>query len=250
MARHLSLVAPSALVFALVACGATDPGLFSGSGPGATAGATNQAGAPATAGDGSIATDPGGDSSVGGDTTGGRDTGGGSAVGGSGAAPGGSGGAAAHGGAGGSAGVGGAQAGAGGTSAGAGGTSAGAGGTSAGAAGSGGAEPTCNELLAEATTELAAARACNIARNVTQCTGKVKTTCNCEVPVENQDSPETQAYEATLKQINEQKCVQVCPAIACVAANHAQCLVSGAYTNLGAYGTAGTCVAGYGLTPF
>jgi hypothetical protein len=146
-------------------------------------------------------------------------------------------------------GSGGSGAGSGGTAAGAGGSAAGSAGSAgaaaaAGSGGSGGSAATCQELLAQATSELTAARACNLAHNATQCTGKVKTTCNCEVPVEDPDSPETQAYEATLKQINENRCVQVCPAIACVAVNHAQCQASAIFS------TAGSCVSGYGPTTF
>ena len=237
MARRIYLFAPSALVFAVVSCGgASDPGLFSGTGGGAgnhgnAAGASNHAGSPAMAGDGS--TPPGEDAgaTVGGAVgVAGQDSGGSNSS--AGSEAGGTAGSAAHAGAGGS------------TAGSGGGNAAGAGGSSAGAAGSGGSvstEPTCKDLYAKASTQLEAARACNVAKNVEQCTGTVKTTCNCEVPVESEGSAETQAYEATLKQINQKKCTQVCPAIVCLQVTHAQCRANSADT------VVGTCVSNPGV---
>jgi len=247
MARRIYLLAPSVLAFAIFGCGsAGDSGLFGSSG---ISGA-GSAGAPWVHGAGASSTPPGsagdtanaGNVGLGGEAAGGDS--GGSNTGGTGkgeAGYSGSGGSAGHaegGGAGhaeGGAGTGGA---AGAGTAG----SAANGGAGAGAGGSGG-DPTCSQLLAEATTELAAARVCTFAANAEQCTGTVKTVCNCEVPVEG-DSATTKAYEATLKQINDKHCTQVCPAIACLAVSHAQCSVSTPGT------TQGTCVAGFGvLTP-
>ncbi len=234
VARLTHLLAPSAFVFALFACGgASDPGLFSGGGASAgthnnSAGASNSAGSPGTAGDASTPPSEGGDSTVGGSVgVAGQDSGGSNSSGGSaaGSDTGGSAGSTAH-------------AGAGGSAAGAGGSSAGSAGT-AGTGGSVSTEPTCKDLYAKAATQLEAARACNVAKNAEQCTGTVKTTCNCEVPVESEGSAETQAYEATLKQINQKKCSQVCAAIACSPVNHAQCRANSAST------VVGTCVSNF-----
>lgn len=251
--RRSYLLAPSAIVFALLACGgANDSGLFSGGG--ASAGTqSSTAGAPASAGAAAAPPTEGGASTAGGSSDGAGQASGGSASGSAGsnaagAETGGSAGsvqAGAGGSAAGSAGSSTAGTGTGGSSAGSGGAAntAGSGGSSAGSAGAGGGQPTCQDLIAQAASQLEAARACNLARNVEQCTGKVKTTCNCEVPVENQNSAETQAYEATLKQINQKKCVQICPAIACTPVNRAQCRAS----NVGS--SAGTCIASFGPTP-
>ncbi len=247
MARRIYLLVPGATVFALLACGgASDPGLFSGSGssagdPGSAAGASDSAGASASAGSPSSQ----GGSSVGGSVGVAGEPAGGTNSGAAGAQTGGSAGSAEHAGAGGSAAGESSSAGSGGNAAGgsAGSTgSAGSGGSTAGSGGSGGTELTCSELLAQAAKQLQAARACNVAKNAEQCTGKVKT-CNCDVPVENEDSAETQAYEATLKQINQKKCVQVCPALACTPVNRAQCRASSAAS------TAGTCVSNFGVQP-
>jgi len=106
--------------------------------------------------------------------------------------------------------------------------------------GGGGGAPTCQDLLTTAADQLDAARACDNSGNVVQCTGEVNTTCGCEVPVESNDSAETKAYLATLAQIQEQHCVQACPALACVVAAHAQCKSQG--------GSGSMCVAAP-LTP-
>jgi len=60
--------------------------------------------------------------------------------------------------------------------------------------------------------------------------------------VQKDSSPETKAYLATLKRIQDKDCVQVCTALACSLANNVQCKASGA-------GTMGTCVSSYGLLP-
>jgi hypothetical protein len=92
--------------------------------------------------------------------------------------------------------------------------------------GGGSSEPNCQELFERAAKELTAAQACNIAVDAKQCTGKVETTCGCQVYVQRGDSAETKAYEDTLKQIEKKKCVQQCPAIVCAPANFAQCKVA------------------------
>ncbi len=79
---------------------------------------------------------------------------------------------------------------------------------------------------------------CIEAADAIQCTGKVKTPCNCEVPVQRNASSETKAYLNTLKQIEDKDCVQVCTAIACPSLSNAQCRTSG-NSNMG------TCVASY-----
>lgn len=128
----------------------------------------------------------------------------------------------------------------------------GSGGASAGAGNGGGANnggvsnaggggaPTCQDLLTAAATELDAARACDNSGNAVQCTGEVSETCGCQVPVESNDSAETKAYLATLALIEQDHCVQVCPALACVVAAHAQCKSQG--------GSGSVCVAA-ALTP-
>jgi len=260
MARRIYLLGASALAFAIFGCGgAGDSGLFGKSGvSGAGSG-----GAASVHGAGASSTPPGsgGDTASAGDVgLGGEDAGGdsgGSNTGGTGngqAGHSGSGGSTGHteGGSaghteGGSAGhteggsAGHTEGGTGGTAGAGTAGSAASGGAGAGAGGDGGGDPTCSQLLAEATPELTAARVCNLAANAEQCTGTVQTVCNCEVPVESGDSLATKAYEATLKQIKAKHCSQVCPAIACLAVNHAQCSVS----NFGT--TDGTCVASFGL---
>jgi hypothetical protein len=115
------------------------------------------------------------------------------------------------------------------------------GGSGSGGKGSagGGNEPTCSELFTQAATELTVARACNVAADAEQCTGQVDTTCNCQVPVEKDDSPATKAYQATLKQIQSKHCSQVCPAIACSPVFNAQCRATSPGSNKG------TCVASF-----
>ena len=107
-------------------------------------------------------------------------------------------------------------------------------------AGAGGGELGCPELLAQAEKQLEAARACNNAVDAEQCTGKVKTTCNCDVPVERADSDESDAYLETLKQIQKKKCVKVCPALACLPVAHAVCQPS----SMGS--STGQCTASFG----
>ncbi|HEX3776080.1 MAG TPA: hypothetical protein VHV51_16525 [Polyangiaceae bacterium] len=94
-----------------------------------------------------------------------------------------------------------------------------------GASGAGGA-PTCQDLFAQADSELDAARACDTTRNAEQCTGKVNDSCGCQVPVESNNSAETEAYLATLKQIQQRRCSVLCSAIACLPVQHASCVSS------------------------
>jgi hypothetical protein len=222
-------------VFALfVACGgASDPGLFSASSGAGSAGVSNHAGASSDGGAAAHAgsTSKGGASSSGGgseagagSTDGGAANGGASAAGSSGAA----------------------QAGASnnaGADAGGSANGGAANGGSAGSlpnAGSGGSDDeTCQTLFAKASKQLAAAQVCNLAADAQQCTGTVKNSCKCEVPVNREESAETKAYEATSEQLDKKKCVQLCSALACLSATHAVCKASA----LGS--TAGTCVASY-----
>jgi hypothetical protein len=260
MARRIYLLAPSAIAFAIFGCGgASDPGLFGASG---VSGASS-AGAPSGHGAGASSTPPasGGDTSgagsvgLGGSDAGGESAGGSSA--GSANAGGSGDGEAGHSGSGGSvdqggnAGTGGsaghAEGGGAGHSEGGASTGGSAGAGTAGSAGSGAgagggsSEPTCSQLLTQASTELTAARACNLAVNAEQCTGAVETVCNCQVPVEKDDSVATKAYGATLKQLNAKHCSQVCPAIACAPVLRATCRADGPGT------TKGSCVAGFGV---
>jgi hypothetical protein len=220
----LSLLTACALAPVFTACAGTTDGLFS-----------NDGGAPNNSGTGA----GGWSSTAAGSNTGGAHAGG-SAAGGTGAASGSSasGGSGANGGAGAASGAGnagGSNAGAGGSSSGAGGASAGGSssgaggnaGTSSGgnagtsSGGSGGAN--CQELLALAESELIAAQACDLARNVQQCTGSVSTVCGCQVPVEANDTAATRSYLATLKTFRDQHCVIACSKIACLPSLGGQC---------------------------
>ena len=113
------------------------------------------------------------------------------------------------------------------SSGGAGGSSAGAGGSNTAGTGGGGGNPSCQDLMALAESQLAAARACDNSHNAMQCTGKVNTTCGCQVPVESNDSDETKAYLATLKRFQDKPCVIACTALACLPIQHAQCQSQG-----------------------
>jgi len=104
----------------------------------------------------------------------------------------------------------------------------------AGAAGSNSED--CSDLIKQANEQLEAARECRMDVDALQCTGKVTTPCNCQVPVQRSESPETKAYLKTLKLIEEKKCVTVCTAVACAAVTNAQCRASGT-------SVMGTCVA-------
>ncbi len=219
-------------------------------------GSASAAGASARGGNGSGAMDGAGGSSgtAGRSSSGGNGSAGSSAGGNSngGAHNGGSGGVSAGASNGGANNAGASNAGSGGTSSG--GASSGSSGASNGGAGAsnggasnggasnggGGGAPTCQDLQTTAADQLDAARACDNSGNVVQCTGEVNTTCGCQVPVESNDSAETKAYLATLAQIEQQHCVQACPALACVVAAHAQCKSQG--------GSGSMCVAAP-LTP-
>ena len=218
------------------ACGGvSEPGLFSPSGDGSglagnssQAGASSRGGGPATPAGGAVGASASGGLGTGGEA---ESDGGSSGDGGSSSA-----GATQAGGSGGidsAAGSAGSVAG----SAGAGAGSGGAG--SGGAAGGGGGELTCTKLFAQATKQLEAAQTCSLAANAMQCTGEVNNLCGCEVPVQRDNSAETQAYLATLKQIEKQKCTQVCPAIACFPVSFARCKANSPGS------TGGTCVSGF-----
>jgi len=109
------------------------------------------------------------------------------------------------------------------------------GGANAAGAGGGTTTPTCSDLLARAEKELTAAQACDDSRDALPCTGRVETTCGCAVPVDRQTSDETQAYLATLKELQTRHCISICPALACLPITRAQCSSKG--------GAGGTCVA-------
>ena len=240
MARPITLCLSGLATLALFgACGGVaDPGLFSPSGGGSgLAGSSGHGGGESTQG-GEPGTPTGGAVGAGasgglGQPEGGSSSGGGSSS--AGAAQAGGGGAE----------NGGASSGGLGNIAGSSGSgaagSAGSGGGSAGGSGSGGSggELTCAQLFAQANKQLEAARSCNLAMNVTQCTGEVNNLCGCEVPVQRDSSAETKAYLATLKQIEKQKCSQICPAIACFPVNHAQCKPNSQS------GLVGTCVSNF-----
>jgi hypothetical protein len=212
MNRSILLSLPCLVLAASLfnACGGVSAGdLFTSSGGNGAAGTpggggeSSEGGSPASAGTGS-AEPTAGESAGGAEPTAGAPAGGSNA-----------GGAPAEGGSSaGGASAGSAQGGSGGTA---------LGGSSAGGSGPGTGEPTCKELYVRAEKELAAAQACNVAVDSKQCTGKVKTTCGCEVPVQRGDSPETNTYEDTLKQIDKKNCNQPCPAVACAPVNFAQC---------------------------
>ena len=213
-----------ALLALFVACGgASDPGLFGAS---SSAGSSNHDGASSYGGTaahgGSAAqggaSNPGGSSAAGeGSTNGGAPNGGSSAAGSSGSV----------------------QAGASnGAGASTGGSANGGGGTGGAVAiaGSGGSnDETCQTLFAKASKQLAAAQVCNLAADSLQCTGTVKNPCQCQVPVNRQGSAETNAYEMTIEQLDKNKCVQLCSALACLPATHGVCKAS----TIGS--TAGTC---------
>lgn len=197
------------------ACGGVNAGdLFSSSGgSGPAAGSPSSAGEPGEGGAGPAGgASAAGGSNEAGESSGGNRPEGGASTGGASTAGGSSEGGASMGGASAGANMGGAS----------------TGGASMGGAGMGGGsnEPTCQELFERAAKELAAAQACNIAVDAKQCTGKVETTCGCQVFVQRDDSAETNAYEDTLKQIEKKKCIQQCPAIVCAPANFAQCKVA------------------------
>ena len=117
-------------------------------------------------------------------------------------------------------------------------------GGSAADAGSG-PDASCSELVKQATQQLEAARACNVAANAMQCTGKVTNRCNCQVPVQKSDSPEAQAYLKTLQQLEAKNCPNSCTPTLCVPmpTGNAQC------KSVTLSSTSGTCVASYGPLP-
>ena len=234
MVRPIAFWLPGFTVFALIACGGSESGFFSdvghvgSAGASAHAGSTSgsagshagAAGSSSSAGAGAGAGNPGtaGDLGNGGRGEAGNDDGGTESGGES------SGGRAGANSGGGSAGS---HAGAGGSHAGAGGSGATAG--HAGQSGSAGSnqEPTCSDLLKQASEQLEAARSCNPDSHSLQCTGTVKNTCNCQVPVQKSDSAETKAYLNTLKKLDDKNCATVCTAQACKLVTAADCKTSG-----------------------
>jgi len=247
MARRICLWLPALTVFALSACGGSESDFFSDRGaPGhagtsshaagstsSSAGRSSSAGNSSSAGSAGIAAGPAsaGDGNAG-EAEGGTSNGGASA----GTSSGGRGGVSAGGSAAGGAGRGG------------GGGSGGTAGHGGGQAGSGGKseEPSCDDLLKQANAQLEDAQACSLAASALQCTGTVKNTCNCEVPVRRDDSTETKAYLATLKKIDAKNCKAVCTAQACKLVTDAECKASGS-------GSTGVCTAvndGPGHGPF
>jgi hypothetical protein len=229
-ARYAQSAGGVAVFSLFVACGGvTDPGLFGATG---TAGGSNHAGASSDGGapaHGGSAAQGGVPSSAGSGAAGERSSAGVANGGGSAAGSGG----AAQAGAGNSAGT---------TTGGSpngGAANGGSAGSTANAGTGGGDGETCQTLFAKANKELTAAQVCNIAADATQCTGTVKNPCNCEVPVNRENSAETSAYQATRDELDKRKCVQLCPAIACLPAHYSVCRAA----ILG--GAAGTCVASY-----
>lgn len=235
-ARCARLSGGAAVFAAFVACGGvSDPDLFS---PGSSAGAAGSsshagapasgAGAPASGGASAAggASNTGGDSSAAGagSSEGGEENGGSSAAGSSGAAQAGAGNGA-------GASVGG--------SANGGASNGGSAGSQPNAGSAGSDDETCQTLFAKANQQLAAAQVCNLAADAMQCTGTVKNLCKCEVPVNREESAESKAYQATLAQLDNKKCSQVCAAIACFPATHATCRAN----TFGS--TAGTCTVSY-----
>jgi len=232
MARPIWIWLPSAIALALSACGGSSEGGFfsdvvsgaggsnfggvssragstAGSGGPASAGASNTGGAPVSGGSPGAAGRTEAGASSGGAPTAGTSSGGRAGS----NSNGGSGGGAVATGGGGTAGHGG-------------GAAAGHGGAQAGSGGSGN-PPTCSELLKQASEQLDAARVCNFAANAQQCTGTVKNQCNCEVSVHRDDSAETKAYLATLKQLSANNCISVCTAVLCKPVIEGQCKQSG-----------------------
>jgi hypothetical protein len=235
MARPIYLWIPSLTVLALSACGGASDGLFS-TVFSAGAGGSNQAGSTSSAG--SISSS-GSTSSAGNPSTAGQAQAGGSAgaqTGGSGGVPAGG---ANSGGLSGATSSGGAPGGGGSAGRGAGGSGAAAGyAGEKGSAGTGGASQnlSCSELIKLAGQQLDAARACNLNADALQCTDKVTNLCDCQVPVQRSDSPETKAYLKTQKLLDDKDCIVACAAILCSSVNGAQCRAS-------ASTTMGTCVA-------
>jgi hypothetical protein len=251
-----AVLAALALGLLVGGCGSSVDGLFtSGGAPNASGGSGVSVGGSAAVGGGSAtgggsssggsATTSGGASSTGGGgAVGGNGTiGGGSSVGGNGAASGSgpigggtsTGGDTSTGGSAGGGNLGGTDAGGSGGSGTAGTSAGGIGGTtsaggngggSSGAGGSGG-NSSCQDLQSLAADELAAARACDNSHNAEQCTGKVSTTCGCQVPVESADSDATKAYLATLKRFQNKGCSVACSALVCLPIQHAQCQSQG-----------------------
>jgi hypothetical protein len=240
MIRPICLWLPTLTVFALSACGGSENDFFGDRGHAGRAGASSHAGsssssgasnsggaggwssagAVAVAGSSSSAGDVGsGGQGEAGDNNGGAPSAGASSGGRAGASSGGA-------------------AGSGHAGASGGGATAGHGGIQGGSAGSGGTnqEPSCSDLLKQASEQLDAARACNLAANSLQCTGTVKNTCNCQVPVQRSESAETKAYLNTLKKLDEKNCVAVCTAQACKLVSDAECKTSGS-------GSTGVCTA-------
>ncbi|HYQ00090.1 MAG TPA: hypothetical protein VER96_15550 [Polyangiaceae bacterium] len=231
MARRICLWLPSLTVLALSACGGSETDFFGGNGSAGSnhAGNASHAGSTSSSGTGNsgsagksssagttgVAGDLGsaGDSSIGGQGVGGNGNGGSPSAGSS---------AGGRAGANGSGGTG--HAGSAGS-----GATAGHAGAQTGSAGSGGTnqDAGCSDLLKQASQQLEAARECNPNAKSIQCTGTVKNTCGCEVPVQRDDSSETRAYLATLKKIDAKNCTTVCTAQACKVVTDAECQSSG-----------------------
>jgi hypothetical protein len=225
---------------AVPACGSPSDNDFSGpalGGSGKTGGASGSAGSAATSGDSGTAGKGGSSSGAGGLSTGGSDVGG---TGTGGATQGGSSGDTAMGGTGMAAG--GTDAGAGGTDAGTGGTEPGTGGTEPATGGTGGmlgagmggkggkggrggagGQTSCDELAQQYVDALAAARACNAKSGKEQCTELASSslTCGCDDPV-NPDNIEAVAELRRLRKAGA-SCSMVCPAIACIPPEGAEC---------------------------
>jgi len=93
----------------------------------------------------------------------------------------------------------------------------------------------------QGTRQLEAARVCNPVADALQCTGKVTNRCNCQIPVQRLDSPETKAYLDTLKQLDAKNCMPTCTAT-CAPLMNATCNPS---SSSAGPGPTGTCIASY-----
>jgi hypothetical protein len=102
-------------------------------------------------------------------------------------------------------------------------SSGGSGGGDAGSAGTGG-KAACAALMDAANQALANAQTCDPTLNVDPCTGSVRGICGCMLATQPNDSAATKAYLAALMAVQSNKCVQLCPAIACIAPGPGLCV--------------------------
>jgi hypothetical protein len=103
------------------------------------------------------------------------------------------------------------------------------GGNKDGGGGKDGAAGTCDSLLAQLSSEEAAAIACCPTCNVQQCAVQVPGLC-CPLSVTNADSNTVKTYEDTLQAIKDAHCDVACPALACSTNPSGQCTQQSAQT--------------------